>query len=73
METQSLFNIVVVLAGFFGAWILNRISKTLDRLDDDVRKLPKDYVSKDDYRSDIDEIKHMLNDIYKELRNKADK
>lgn len=73
MESQSLFNIITVVAGFFGGWILNRISRTLDRIDDEIRDLPKDYVAKEDYRGDIDEIKHMLGDIYKELRNKADK
>jgi hypothetical protein len=35
--------------------------------------MPLQYVTKDDYRSDITEIKSMLHDIYKELRTKADK
>jgi hypothetical protein len=35
--------------------------------------MPLQYVTKDDYRGDISEIKTMLHDIYKELRNKADK
>ena len=73
MESQSLFNIIVCVAGFFGGWILNRISKTLDRIDDEIRDFPHEYVAKDDYRVDISEIKTMLSDIYKELRQKADK
>lgn len=35
--------------------------------------MPMQYVTKDDYRRDIDEVKSMLNDIYRELRSKADK
>lgn len=35
--------------------------------------MPLQYVTKDDYRRDIDEIKAMLGDIYRELRSKADK
>lgn len=70
---QTVFDIVVGIAGFFGAFILNKINGTLDRLDDEIREFPKDYVSKDDYKDDITEIKTILNDIYKELRKKADK
>jgi hypothetical protein len=31
------------------------------------------YVTKDDYRADITEIKGMLAEIYKELRDKANR
>jgi hypothetical protein len=73
MDIQILFNIVVAIAGFFGGWILNNISRDINRLDEDVRNMPKDYVTKEDYKSDISEIKGMLSEIYKELRNKADR
>lgn len=73
MEGQMLFNIVVGLAAFFGGWTLNSISRTLERLDQDVRDMPLLYVNRDDYRSDINEIKGMLGKIFDRLEHKADK
>jgi hypothetical protein len=35
--------------------------------------LPKDYVSRDDYKDDIRDIKGMLAKIFEKLENKADK
>lgn len=73
METQILFNIIIGLAAFFGGWVLNNITKAIERLDDDIRNLPHDYVSKEDYRRDIDEIKDICKQIFAKLDNKADK
>lgn len=73
METQFLFNIIIGLAAFFGGWVLNNITKAIERLDQDIRKLPHDYVSKDDYRRDIDELKDICKQIFEKLDNKADK
>lgn len=73
METQQLFNIALGLAAFFGGWVLNNITKAIERLDNDVRQLPTSYVSKDDYRRDIDEIKDMLGKIFDKLDTKLDK
>jgi hypothetical protein len=73
MDTQSIFNIVVGLAAFFGGWVLNNITKAIERLDDDVRKMPFEYVSKDDYRRDIDELKDICKQIFNKLDSKADK
>jgi cell fate (sporulation/competence/biofilm development) regulator YmcA (YheA/YmcA/DUF963 family) len=63
----------VTVAAFFGGWVLNRIYTAIDRLDDDVRDLPKVYVSKDDYREDLREIKDLLGAIFKRLDHKVDK
>lgn len=73
MDYQVLFNLAVTAAAFFGGWILSRIYSAIDRLDDDVRDLPKVYVAKEDYRQDIKEIKSMLGGIYDKLDNKADR
>ena len=54
-------------------WILNRLSTSVEKIEDNIKDMPLRYVTKDDYREDILEIKTMLHDIYKELRNKADK
>jgi hypothetical protein len=45
----------------------------LDRIDADMRNIPIQYVAKEDYRSDIAEVKEMLGAIFKRLENKADK
>lgn len=73
METQVIFNIIVGLAAFFGGWVLNNITKAIERLDADVRNMPHTYVTKDDYRRDIDEIKDICGKIFDRLEGKADK
>tara|TARA_R110000868_G_scaffold37207_2_gene131870 strand:- start:243 stop:464 length:222 start_codon:yes stop_codon:yes gene_type:complete len=73
MDYQILFNIAVAVAGFFGGWTLNRIYQALDRLDSDVRQMPLNYVTRDDYRSDMSDIKNMLGKIFDKLDGKADK
>lgn len=73
MDPQWLINLGFGAAGAFGMWIINRLTTSVQKIEDDIKELPVRYVAKDDYRSDITEIKTMLHDIYKELRNKADK
>jgi len=53
MDYQVLFNGAVVLASFFGGWTLNSITKSIERLDSDVRAMPMNYVGRIDYREDI--------------------
>ena len=72
-DGQILFNIIIGIAGLFGGWILNNISRCIERLDRDVRALPLVYVTRADYRADIDEIKTMLMRINDKLDAKADK
>ena len=73
MEVQWLINAGFTLAGAFGMWILTRLTNSVDKIEDNLKDLPHRYVSKDDYRHDIDDIKVMLGDIYRELRSKVDK
>ena len=73
MDYQVLFNIAVGLAGVFGGWILNRIYAAIDRLDNDVRNMPHEYVTKDDYKSELQKIDLSLNRIFDKLDGKADK
>lgn len=73
MDTQSLFNVAVSIAGFLGGWVLNNIYQSIRVLDKDVRQMPHNYVSKDDYRTDIGEVKAMLSRIFDKLDEKADK
>ena len=73
MDSQVLINIGFGLAGVFGGWILNNITRAVTRLEDKVADLPIIYVQKEDYRRDIDDIKSMLRMIADKLDNKADK
>lgn len=73
MEMQQIFNAVVALAAFLGGWILNNITRAIERLDVDVRAMPHDYVSKEDYRRDIDELKEICKRIFERLDQQADR
>lgn len=73
MDGQILFNVIIAIAGFFGGFILTNIFRAIERLDKDVRNMPLNYVTRVDYRSDIEEIKMMLNRINDKLDDKADK
>lgn len=73
MDTQILFNIAIALAGFFGGWVLNNISKSIEKLDTDVRAMPHVYVTREDYKDDMKEVKEMLSKIFDKLDLKVDK
>jgi hypothetical protein len=73
MDYQVFFNAALGLAAFLGGWTLNNITKAIERLDSDVRNMPHNYVSKDDYRSDIKDVKDMLGKIFDKLDTKVDK
>jgi hypothetical protein len=73
MEMQVLFNIVVGVAAFFGGWSLNQITRSIERLDKDVRNMPLTYVTQTTYQRDIDDIKNMLSKIFDKLDEKVDK
>jgi len=77
MENQNLIN--GLLAGGFTVlgWFARELWAAVKELKADLASLredlPKEYVSKDDYREDIREIKAMLEKIFEKLENKADK
>lgn len=73
MEAQMVFNVLIGISAFFGGWVLNNITKAIEKLDRDVRDMPRYYVSKEDYHRDIDELKDICRQIFEKLDNKADK
>ena len=73
MENQQLFNVIVVIAGFLAVYVLNNMTRQIQKLEDKVNDLPVKYVIKDDYRKDIDEVKSILKQIFDKLDSKADK
>lgn len=83
-DYQVLFNIALTVAGFLGGWVLNNLSKAIERLDGDIRSMPLNYVSKDDWREAMKDVKeamhdgftkidNTLNTIFKRLDRKEDK
>lgn len=73
MDNQQLFNLVVSVAAFLAVFVFNTMTRKIQKLEDKMSELPKEYVAKDDYRSDISEIKNILKQIFEKLDNKADK
>ena len=73
MEYQWLLNLGFGIAGAFGMWILNRLNRSVEKIEDHIKDMPLRYVTKDDYRQDILEIKGMLGKIFDRLETKVDK
>jgi hypothetical protein len=74
---QQLFNIIIILAGGFGGWMLKIIFDAIGELKKDMKQLNReiheDFLRKDDYRVDIADIKAMLIRIFEKLDSKVDK
>jgi hypothetical protein len=77
MDNQQLFNLVVSVAGFLAVFVFYQVMQRLQRMEDTIgaleKQLPRDYVTKDDYRADIKEVKDILRQIFDKLDGKADK
>ena len=73
MDTQTLINLAFGALGALGGWVLNSLSHSILRIEDRLLELPMQYVTKEDYRMDISEIKEMLAKIFDKLDNKVDK
>lgn len=73
MDNQQIFNIVIMVAGFLAVYVVNNMTRQIQKLEDKVNELPHTYVAKDDYRADIAEIKAILKQIFDKLDEKADK
>jgi hypothetical protein len=77
---QDLQNVLNIVFGLFSAcagWFAREMWSAVKELKADLAKLredlPKEYVAKDDYRSDVRELKDMLGKIFDSLDNKVDK
>ena len=73
MEVQLFLNIVIGIAGFLGAWVMNSMSRSILRMEDKIADLPHVYVSRDDYKTDMKDVKEMLYKIFDKLDSKVDK
>jgi len=77
MEYQSLINTGAGIAFTVAGWFAREMWTAVKDLKSDLAKLreelPKTYVTRDDSREDIREIKEMLGKIFDKLDGKADK
>ena len=77
MENQQFINMFFGVGLTVMGWFARELWAAVKELKADLAKLredlPKDYVSKDDYKDDIRDIKGMLAKIFEKLENKADK
>lgn len=77
MEYQSLLNAGLVLISSVTGWFARELWAAVKELKIDLAKLredlPKEYISKDDYREDIRELKKMIEKIFDKLDNKSDR
>jgi hypothetical protein len=75
--SQDLVNLVIGVAGAAMGWMLKVVWDSIRLLQDDMKTLERalhtKYVSKDDYRADIQDIKAMVKAIFDRLDRKADK
>ena len=77
MDYQTLLNIGLTLISSVTGWFARELWSAVKELKSDLAKLrediPKEYVSKDDYREDIRELKKMIEKIFDKLDSKSDK
>jgi hypothetical protein len=74
MENSDIFLGLVSLVVIMLGWFLNRLADTVDSLEQNMsncqNNMPLNYVLKEDYKADMTEIKKMLGDIYRIIREK---
>ena len=77
MDYQSLFNAGFVIASTVAGWFARELWSAVKELKSDLAKLsseiPKTYVTRDDYRQDLKEIRDLLAKIFDKLDGKVDR
>ena len=77
MLSQEVINLIITGAGAIFGWFLKAMWEAVRELKNDIRQIEseihRDYVRKDEFRADIDEIKSILKEIFADLKKKADK
>jgi hypothetical protein len=75
--SQDTINLMITLSGAVFGWILRVVWESIRKLQDEMsafqREVHTEYLTKDDYRQDIVEIKDILKQIFDKLDRKADK
>jgi cell division protein FtsB len=77
MEPQTIINFVLGIASTAIGWFARELWTAVKDLKSDLAKLreelPKTYVTRDDFREDMRELKDMLGKIFDKLDAKQDK
>ena len=75
--SQDTINLMITISGAVFGWILRVVWESIRKLQDEMNEFQREvhtsYVSKDDYRQDILEVKEILKQIFDKLDRKADK
>jgi len=75
--SQDTINLIITGVGAVIGWVLRVIWESIRKLQDEMnafqREVHTEYVTKDDYRQDILEVKDILKQIFDKLDKKADK
>jgi hypothetical protein len=75
--SQDTINLIISGAGAVIGWVLRVIWESIRKLQEEMnafqREVHTEYVTKDDYRQDILEVKDILKQIFDKLDRKADK
>lgn len=77
MDYQSLFNAGFIVASTVAGWFARELWTAVKELKADLARLsteiPKTYVTRDDYRQDLKEIRDLLAKIFDKLDGKVDR
>jgi hypothetical protein len=77
MNVQDLINVVFASAAGVMGWFARELWTAVKELKADLAKLreelPRSYITRDDYKDDIREIKAMLTKLFDRLDHKVDK
>jgi cell fate (sporulation/competence/biofilm development) regulator YmcA (YheA/YmcA/DUF963 family) len=77
MDNQQIFNFLVAIGAFLGAFVFNQVMQRLQKSEDKIasleKEIPEKYVQKPDYKEDMREVKDLLRQIFDKLDGKADK
>ena len=72
MEISDIFLTLVGLIIAMLGWFMSRLADTVNKLEHNITNcqtnMPINYVLKEDYKTDMSEIKKMLSDIYGIIR-----
>jgi len=77
MPSQEVINLVITCFGAILGWLLKAMWEAVRDLKNDIRDIESElhtkYVSRDDYKDDIAELKDIAKQIFAKLDTKADK
>jgi hypothetical protein len=71
MELSEIILALVGALAMGSLWIIKSTIADIKEIESQMANLPKEYVLKDDYKTEIAEVKKMLGNIYDSLRENS--